>query len=216
MSEEGGIVMDKAWLKGLKNKLRVKAPIIETDGIRQSRRVPGQYSCVKEIRAYGSIICYIQKGLGKENEIIGAVIKIILDIQGSSRLTNYYLHPFSFGWDDNKLHHRKSAISIIARVSSAFITNKLCKLAGSELSGTSIIPALFPPTSLYSKKSNVRGHDLLVFICKDRSVQLSELSTAAYNRGRRRSLWIFINNDKPEWEFGTFKPEVAGDSQKET
>ena len=89
-------------------------------------------------------------------------------------------------------------------------------LAGSELSGTSIIPALFPPTSLYSKKSNVRGHDLLVFICKDRSVQLSELSTTAYNRVRRRSLWIFINNDKPEWEFGTFKPEVAGDSQKET
>ncbi|MAF20284.1 MAG: hypothetical protein CMI55_01240 [Parcubacteria group bacterium] len=208
--------MDEAWLKGLRNKLRVKAPTIEADGIRQSRRVSGQYSYVVEKNAYHSVICYVQKGLGKENEIIETVIKIILGIQASARLTNYYLHPFSFGWDDNKLHHRKSAISIIARVSSAMIINELCKLAGSELSGTSIIPALFPPTSLYSKKSNVRGHDLLVFICKDRSVQLSELSTAAYNRVRRRSLWIFINNDKPEWEFGTFKPEVAGDSQKET
>jgi len=216
MSEEGGIVMDKAWLKGLKNKLRVKAPIIETDGIRQSRRVPGQYSCVKEIRAYGSIICYIQKGLGKENEIIGAVIKIILDIQGSSRLTNYYLHPFSFGWDDNKLHHRKSAIQIISRANNTMIINELCKLAGSDICSTSIIPALFPSTSLYSKKRNVKAHDLLVFICKDRSVQLSELSTAAYSRVRRRSLWIFINTDKPEWEFGTFKPEVASDEQKES
>ena len=208
--------MDEAWLKGLRNKLRVKAPTIEADGIRQSRRVSGQYSYVVEKRAYDSIICYIQKGLCKENEIIEAVIKIILDIQASSRLTNYHLHLFSFGWDDNKLHHRKSAISIIARVSSAFITNKLCKLAGSELSGTSIIPALFPPTSLYSKQRNVRAHDLLVFICKDRSVQLSKLSTATYSRVRRRSLWIFINNDKPEWEFGTFKPEVAGEEQNES
>ena len=45
---------------------------------------------------------------------------------------------------------------------------------------------------------------------------LSELSTAAYNRVRRCSLWIFTNNDKPEWEFGTFKPEVASDEQKKS
>ena len=45
---------------------------------------------------------------------------------------------------------------------------------------------------------------------------LSELSTAAYNRTRRCSLWIFTNNDKPEWEFGTFEPEVASDEQKES
>jgi len=194
--------------------LRKNFPTIEADGIRQSRRVSGQYSYVVEKTAYDSIIWYIQKGLGKENENIEAVIKIILDLQASARLTNYYLHLFSFGWDDNKLHHRKSAISIIARVSSAMIINELCKLAGSDLSEKPIIPALFPPTSLYSKKRNVRAHDLLVFICKDRSVKLSALSTAAYNRARRRSLWIFINNDKPEWEFGTFKPEIASDEQK--
>ena len=152
--------MDKAWLKGLRNKLRKNFPTIEADGIRQSRRVSGQYSYVVEKTAYDSIIWYIQKGLGKENENIEAVIKIILDLQASARLTNYYLHLFSFGWDDNKLHHRKSAISIIARVSSAMIINELCKLAGSDLSEKPIIPALFPPTSLYSKK---RMSELMIF-----------------------------------------------------
>ena len=208
--------MDKGWLKGLKNKLRAKAPTNVGDGVRQSRRVPGQCSYESEIKAYSSVICYIQKGLGEEDEIIGEAVKIILDIQGSSRLKNYYLHPFSFGWDDNKLHHKKSAISIISRGNSTNITNELCKIAGSDSSGTSTIPALFPPTSLYSKKNKATVHDLLVFICRDRSVMLSELSTAAYNRARRCSLWIFTNNDKPEWEFGTFKPEVASDEQKES
>ena len=207
--------MDKSWLKGLRNKLRANAPTNMADGIRQSRRVSGLYSYEAEIKAYASIICYIQKGLGKENEIIGEAIKIILDIQGSSKLKNYYLHPFSFGWDDNKLHHKKSAISIISRGNSTNITNELCKLAGSDSSDTSTIPALFPPTSLYSKKSKATVNDLLVFVCKDRSVQLSGVSTAAYNRVRRSSLWIFMNNDNPEWEFGTFKPEVADDVQKE-
>jgi len=208
--------MDKGWLKGLKNKLRAKAPTNVGDGVCQSRRVPGQCSYETEIKAYSSVICYIQKGLGEENEIIGEAIKIILDIKGSSRLKNYYLHPFSFGWDDNKLHHKKSPISIISRGNSTKIINELCKLANSDPSGTSIIPSLFPPTSLYSKKHNVKTNDLLVFICKDRSVKLSGVSTAAYNRVQRSSLWIFINNDKPEWEFGTFKPEVACDAQKES
>jgi len=211
-----GIEMDKVWLKGLRNKLRAKAPTNVADGIRQSRRVSGRYSYEAEINAYASIICYIQKGLGKENEIIGEAIKIILGFQGSSGLKNYYLHPFSFGWDDNKLHHKKSAISIIFRGNITNIINELCKLAGSDLSSTLIIPALFPPTSLYSKKSKASAHDLLVFICKDRSVKLSELCTATYNRVRHRSLWIFMNNDKPEWEFGTFKPEIASDPQKES
>ena len=205
------IKMDKNWLKGLKHKLRAKAPTNVADGVRQSRRVPGQCSYESEIRAYASVICYIQKGLGEENEIIEEAIKIILAIQGSSRLKNYYLHLFSFGWNDNKLHHKKSAISIISRRNSTNITNELCKLAGSDSSGTSTIPALFPPTSLYSKKSKATVNDLLVFVCKDRSVQLSGVSTDAYNRVRRRSLWIFINNDNPEWEFGTFKPEIASD-----
>jgi hypothetical protein len=204
--------MDKVWLKGLRNKLRVKAPTIEADGIRQSRRVPGQCSYEAEIKAYASIICYIQKGLGKENQIIEEVIKIILSVQSSSGHKYYFMHPFSFGWDDNKLHHKKSAISIISRGNSTNIINELCRLAGSDFSGTSIIPSLFPPTSLYSKKTKATVHDLLVYICKNRSVQLSELSTVAYNRVRCRSLWLFINNDKPEWEFGTFKPEVASDA----
>ena len=207
--------MDKDWLKGLKHKLRAKAPTNAADGVRQSRRVSGQCSYESEIKAYSSIIFYIQKGLGKENVNTEAVIKKILDAQGSSRRINYYLHLFSFGWDDNKLRHKKSAISIISRANSDMIINDLYKLAGPDPSGTSIIPLLFPPTSLYSKKHNVKTNDLLVFICRDRSVQLSELSTAAYNRVRRRSLWIFMNNDKPEWEFGTFKPEVASDGQKE-
>ena len=207
--------MDKSWLKGLRNKLRANAPTNMADGIRQSRRVSGLYSYEAEIKAYASIICYIQKGLGKENEIIGEAIKIILSFQSSSKLKNYYLHPFSFGWDDNKLHHKKSAISIIFRGNITNIINELCKLAGSNFSETSTIPSLFPPTSLYSKKSKATVNDLLVFVCKDRSVQLSGVSTAAYNRVRRSSLWIFMNNDNPEWEFGTFKPEVADDVQKE-
>ena len=210
-----GIEMNKDWLKGLKHKLRAKAPTNVADGVRQSRRVLGQCSYESEIKAYASVICYIQKGLGEENEIIEEVLKIILDIQGSSRLKTYYLHPFSFGWDDNKLHHKKSAISIISRRNSTNITTELCKIAGSDSSGTSTIPSLFPPTSLYSKKSKATVNDLLVFVCKDRSVQLSGVSTAAYNRVRRSSLWIFMNNDNPEWEFGTFKPEVADDVQKE-
>ena len=36
--------MDKGWLMGLKNKLRAKAPTNVGDGVRQSRRVPGQCS----------------------------------------------------------------------------------------------------------------------------------------------------------------------------
>lgn len=208
--------MDKGWLKGLKHKLRAKAPAKETDGIRQSRRVSGLCSYESEIKAYSSIIFYIQKGLGEENVNTEAVIKKILDTQGSSRRINYYLHLFSFGWDDNKLHHKKSAISITSRANSNMIINDLYKLAGPDHSGASIIPSLFPPTSLYSKKHNVKTNDLLVFICRDKSVQLSELSTAAYNRVRRRSLWIFMNNENPEWEFGIFKPEVASDEQKES
>ena len=204
--------MDKGWLKGLKHKLRAKSPTNVADGIRQSRRVSGQCSHESEIKAYSSIIFYIQKGLGEENVNTEAVIKKILDAQGSSRRINYYLHLFSFGWDDNKLRHKKSAISIISRANSNMIINDLYKLAGSDPSGTSIIPSLFPPTSLYSKKHNVKTNDLLVFICRDRSVQLSELSSVAYNRVRRRSLWIFITSDKPEWELGTFKPEIVIDT----
>ena len=80
------VEMNKNWLKGLKHKLRSKAPTKVADGVRQSRRVPGQCSYESEIKAFASVICYIQKGLGEENEIIGEAIKIILDIQGSSRL----------------------------------------------------------------------------------------------------------------------------------
>ena len=207
--------MDKGWLKGLKHKLRAKAPTNVADGVRQSRRVSGQCSHEAEIKAYSSIIFYIQKGLGDKNVNTETVIKKILDAQGSSRRINYYIHLFSFGWDENKLHHKKTAISITSRANSDMIINDLYKLADSDPSGTSIIPSLFPPTSLYSKKHNVKTNDLLVFICRDRSVQLSELSTAAYNRVSRRSLWIFMNNDNPEWEFGTFKPEVAIDAQEE-
>lgn len=151
--------MSNDWLNSLalKKKIGSKAPIIEVDGTSQSRRVSGYLSSSQEVRAYESVICYIQKGLGIYNDIIFAAIKEVLDFQWSAGRKNYFFHQFSFGCEDQKLHHNKKAIHIISHGQREKIIEKLCELAGTDTNNlSSIIPGLYPQVGYIAENQKFR------------------------------------------------------------
>ena len=200
------------FLSDLTRFVRNNAPEIESGHARQSRKIYGQISYDTPIDAYRSVILYIEKGLGSYIDIISRVIYIITGFQNSHRQWGYFLHLFSFGWDDRVLHHKGHALTVTGFHGKG-IARILCDLSGTDKPAASpVIPALFPRrVDFYSQDANVTKDDLLVFFCSDRSVKCNPpVRQQLSKQFQRRTVWIFLEGEMVDYEFpstGRFLPE---------
>jgi len=87
----------KAFLRAKWN-----APVIESGGFRQSRRLDDQLSCDGETEAYTGIVFYVEKGLSGRLSFLKQFVSNLRSIQ--SEIEGYFIHLLSFGFDDNVLH----------------------------------------------------------------------------------------------------------------
>ncbi|EKD26287.1 MAG: hypothetical protein ACD_79C01283G0008 [uncultured bacterium] len=118
-------------LSGLKRYLRINAPDIESrGGIRQSRRIEGQFSSGSELKAYRAAMCYIQQGLENKKEMIVPIIRTIASVQQSQGRLDYHYCLFSFHSNKPKLQHQGSSLKVTSNANCTNLSKLLCDLAG--------------------------------------------------------------------------------------
>ena len=189
----------KAFLRAKWN-----APVIESGGFRQSRRLDDQLSCDGETEAYTGIVFYVEKGLSGRLSFLKQFVSNLRSIQ--SEIEGYFIHLLSFGFDDNVLHTLARPERVYGnRLPVSYVITTLEKLSGSEPSSNGIIPAI---------RDGIlpRREDLCIFLCKNHLVKMSPLAYNDYTRViQKHSLWFFIDeqDEKKQWNFGTFRPEVV-------
>jgi hypothetical protein len=133
----------------------------------------------------------------------------ITSVQQGSGRWGYFFHLFSFGWDDNALHHLGKAFPT-AGIHGKVIAKILCELAGTDRGlSPPVVHSLFPyPVDMYNLNANVNNEDLLVFFCSDRSVTLGAAARRIYSgQIKRNSVWVFLNEESVDFEIGKFIPE---------
>lgn len=205
--------MNKGALRKIFNKISSHAPAADVDGCRPSRRIQGLLNNYAEGHRYRAIMCYIQKGLGFHEETVAKIIEQIIKFQNPSYSgRSFHFCFFSFGWNNHTLRHAGKSILIkhtpIGSTKYRDLAKKLCELAGSDGPSTSpLISELFPDTDVYSRISRVTSEDLPVFFCSNRDVKISATLSSTYKAIRRKALWIFLDDEEPQWEFGKFTPE---------
>ena len=201
---------DRNPLSDLSWYIRNQAPNIEARGqMRQSRRIEGQFSYSSELKAYRAIMCYIEQGLADQKIKIIPIINAIVQFQRQQGRTDYHFCLFSFHSNDTQLKHHGHSYEIVCNANSNNLAHLLCELSGDKPAGQApVIHQLFPVPALYSRIRRVTQEDLLLFICRNRSVKfdarLKELYTSKI---QRHSIWIFIEEGQLSIEMGKIIPE---------
>jgi hypothetical protein len=151
----------------------------------------------------------MQKGLGTHIDVVRRLANAITSFQCGQSRGFYFFHLFSFGWEDNVLHHYPRAAHLDG-IHEKGLAMSLCQLAGtSTVNSVPVVPSLFPSAvDIYNVDANVGREDLFVFLCTDRSVKLSVAAKRAYSREiQRNSVWIFLADDSLDFEISKFVPE---------
>ena len=86
--------------RAIKKTIQSKAPYMDDGGLKQSRRISGHIESNREIRCYGQVFLYIQKGLGVAKDDLKKIIKTIYAIQGREGERKFHLYLASFGGTD--------------------------------------------------------------------------------------------------------------------
>ena len=198
------------FISALTGYMRTTAPTltIDEDSMGPSRKILGQFTKREtQIRAYRAICCYMQRGLGTHVDVVGRLVYAITSFQWSQGQRNpYFFHLFSFGWEDNVLHHYPRAHELCGMHQKS-VAVSLCRLAGVDnANNVPFVPTLFPTAvNIYNVHANVGREDLRVFFCTDRSVKLSAAAKRSYSQ--RNTVWIFLTDDSLDFEVGKFMPE---------
>jgi hypothetical protein len=93
----------KTWAV-LARTIRSKSPYMDRTGLRQSRRVSGMMTHSQEIKNYGQVFIYMQKGIKTAVPDIRKIVKSVYAIQGMERKFRLYLA--AFGDSDIMAHPR--------------------------------------------------------------------------------------------------------------
>ncbi len=195
-------------------KIKSEAPLV-TVSENYGRR-SGYYGADDESsRAYYSVLIYVQKGLGDEEELFKQVVKLLLRVQKDAGI-KYPLLPMSFGWGE-ELHHEKKYFDLGYLndwMLDAKIAKVLSRISGIEPSDSpAIIPALFPKTdirSLYSGKTKVDDKDLLVIIGKRGEVFFdAKLDPKMKSKIRKHILFVELNDGTVQWYFKNYEPKFV-------
>ncbi len=188
----------------LRRHLKSSRPCPTVSDQRESRRFEDEtVSGDADARGYGSVVVYIQRGLGNANGIVSQVLRHVASVQNDNNL-EYPVFLFSFGWDDGTLHHAVKCRNGGPGINSLGWAQALCDMATADSSPKpAVIPALFPPAKPISGKRKVGHDDLLVFFCRDRSVCLSEAARAQYSKHpAKQSVWIYCTDGNPDMSLG--------------
>lgn len=156
-------------------------------------------------RGYLNVIIFIQKGLGRYNNLIQEIVDSVLKMQREIS-KEYYLLPLSFGWKE-PLHHNKKYFSLGYRndwYGREKIANEIISLAGNKMCKLPIvINKLFPKTdirSLYHGKVGIENKDLLIYIGnKDKIYFSPNLKRKITNTLRKQSLMVQIDENMVNW-----------------
>ncbi len=183
------------WLRKLYKRASSGVPIMTGSKVEFSRRMEGQYTYDGEIYAYPEVVLYMQKGLGNHLPVMQKMMQKINQLQ--NECDPYTLSCFVFGLEKDKLSHAGRIFKISSRINANKAVQKMCELAGTDLSDRKdLLPALYPPTNIYSPKSGAGKEDLLIFICRDRdSVDICDkVSEKLKYRSYKRTFWIYLND----------------------
>jgi hypothetical protein len=93
----------KTWAV-LARTIRSKSPYMDRTGLRQSRRVSGMMTYSREVKNYGQVFIYMQKGIKTAVPDIRKIVKSVYAIQGMERKFRLYLA--AFGDSDIMAHPR--------------------------------------------------------------------------------------------------------------
>lgn len=165
-----------------------------------------------ESYAYHNVLVYIQKGLGKENELFTQLAKMILQIQKGGGIF-YSIVPIAFGkemedtvtgkpfkmgytsdWmQDHKLAKEFVRISGIGPSENPSLLMNLIP----KINNRNAIPG----------KSRVNKEDLLIIVGrKDEVFFHSSLQQKIASKIRKNMLAVEIGDDSVQWEFKNFQP----------
>lgn len=187
------------------------APSIARPAVQMSRRLEGEvdYDAEEDAEGYRAIIAYCQRGLGEHAPTINHVLATAAKIQRDCSL-EYLVCLFSFGWEDETLHHTGRAYTGRWNSITDGWSNDLCALAGvTDISTTALIPELFPLANPFGRKISVDTDDLLLFFCHNRAVRFSTRADQRYTPGiQKHAIWFFLGEDPVGIEMGSFRPTV--------
>jgi hypothetical protein len=191
--------MKADWLKPFAQYLMKRAPILQTDGYGQSRKINdwGWPYAPQEIRCYGKIHYYVERGLGSHKIPIAQVLATIHDFQKYHERGPYTAYFNTFGFTADTLRRRTKELYPHTKMTDLAVG--VCGLSGTigpEI--PCVVRVLRTPES----------EDLQVFLCKDRSVKLHINLAQRYRQARERTVWFFLGEDAPQWDSGVhFKPD---------
>lgn len=189
------------WLSNFRQYLDRQARILEKDGYGQSRKVSdfGWYDAHEEIRCFGAIHYYFQKGLGEQAQRIEQVLNMVHHYQKDNGRGTYTAHFYPFGFSDPNLKtHGAKQASPSTRMQ--LFSQGICNFSGTtEPEDTATIQIVGPAGS----------EDFSVFFCLTRSVSMNINAARRYVRMKERCAWFFLAGEDPEWEPGNrFRPET--------
>jgi hypothetical protein len=198
------------WAAGLVQRLSNNAPAITGDGMRQSRRLEGQFSYDREIEAYHAVMFYIQKGLAAYQDIITKLLMKVVAMQNDCERGTYHLCLFLFGSSNHLLSHDGKSIKVIDKnISYSVAIKRIMQLSGNQPPDNHVIGSFFPIADPYGTIRGVTSDDLLVFIYNKEIVFHSSLQNTTRSI-QKHSLFVNINDGNPEWAMP--KPFVFRDA----
>jgi hypothetical protein len=189
--------------------LRSTAPVISRPEERESRRLEGSIEMgSSDARGYTGIMVYLQKGLGNSDKLLQQIFRCAERFQKRFRL-KYDLGLFSFGWDEKKIKHSGSIHNCTYYSDIISLIGELYGLAGTDESPSPvIIPELFPLADPYGRRSDIDRNDLLIFICQNRDIRVTEsVYDQLHKRNFRHVIWFFVENSTVEIETSRYYPE---------
>lgn len=173
----------------------------------QSRRVGGMYTTGGDRQGFRNVYFYIERGLGKFNDIISEVVAHVILFMKENGHSDWGLYILSYGGQDDALLLCSKVFKTKTITSSGEITKELCDISGTTASeGTSsIIERLFPERIAfnYAGAQAPGDEDLIVFIKSQKDTLMQENARSKYYRFLKpRSLWLTLAVKKSIVEVG--------------
>lgn len=194
----------------LKTFLMRKRPCIVRQDERESLRIEGETGDGDwDALGYRSVVAVIQRGLGDQADVVRQVLGIAAKVQNDNNL-DYPVLLFSFGWDDGVLHGTGRNRSGGPNIRCDGWVKELCDLASADIGAMQPkIPSLFPPAAQEGASLPLRGEDLLIFFCGDRSMRLTEEARSRYAKPLKHAVWIYCEGKQVDMGLG-FDEENVG------
>ena len=169
------------------------APTIGVEGLRQSRRIEGQFSSGTETRGFDRIYILAQEGAGAHLDVVRQVIDTVSRFHRDNRRGTCAVFLRSFGpagTSESTLHKlRERGIE--------YVVAALCEQAGD---------AAPKKSSVISTPGSARKKDLLLVLCTNHDIAVEGQAAEAMGRGSARNvLWVYL--DSGRFEVGHAPPQ---------